>query len=58
MDSGRRIVKAASFRLSPGKNKQLITVATIIGVMFPVLVVGLCAYFLYLTEGAETERRN
>jgi hypothetical protein len=34
------------------------TVATIIGVMLPTLVLGLFAYFLYLIEGSEGERRN
>jgi hypothetical protein len=34
------------------------TVVTIIGVMLPTLVFGLFAYFLYLTEGAEIERRS
>jgi hypothetical protein len=29
----------------------------IIGVMLPTLIVGLFAYFAYLTEGAERERR-
>ncbi len=33
------------------------TIVTIIGVVLPTLIVGLFAYFVYLTDGAERERR-
>jgi hypothetical protein len=32
-------------------------IVAIIGLMLPVLIVGLFAYFVYLSEGAERERR-
>jgi hypothetical protein len=32
------------------------TVLAVIGVILPALVVGLLAYFIYLSEGAERER--
>jgi hypothetical protein len=33
------------------------TIVAILGVVLPILIVGLFAYFVYLTEGAERKRR-
>jgi hypothetical protein len=33
------------------------TILAVIGVILPALVVGILAYFIYLSEGAERERR-
>jgi hypothetical protein len=33
------------------------TIVAILGVVLPILIVGLFAYFVYLTEGSERERR-
>jgi len=41
----------------PGLEVEMNIIVAIIGVVLPTLIVGLFAYFAYLTEGAERERR-
>jgi len=52
-----RLHLTATVWAQPGLEVEMNIIVAIIGVVLPTLIVGLFAYFAYLTEGAERERR-